>query len=128
MNFIEAMKEAKKGKKIKNSKWADAYIQIINGDIVDENYNSYLLTFHNISDIEDKWEVYKESAFKKEQTQLDAIKYKLIKNCNEKDSCSECFLSEYDFCFNNRVPNKLMLNDWNKKEIIDAYKILKEGE
>lgn len=129
MNFIEALQELVKGKKIRKRCWdKEQYLQIVDdiGYIKDEDNDIPTpIRIYNLDDLRaDNWELYKECCLK-EQTNLESIKFKMVRYCIETPDCQAC--SIHDDCSKKEVLYESMLDDWTKKEIIDAYKKLKKN-
>ena len=58
---------------------------------------------------------------------LDAIKFNVIRYCDSNLNCSNrCFIK--DLCDKYHAPNIHYLDDWNEKDIKEAYEILKVAE
>lgn len=131
MNFIEAMESLKSGEKIRNSNWTkDNYIELGDDGFFIKNKREYkCIWLAGIKDLDDdNWEIYKPKISDKEQWNLDAMKFRIINACrNNVADCYCCPMYE-NICENKSEPNKGYFDDWAKKEIIEAYKLLKEVE
>ena len=80
MKAWEAMKLLEEGKKLRDKNWKEGrYIYLdVDGDIIDESNNQYLVA--NISDISKEWEIYNE---KEEDSRKEVEDKKLKQVCNE---------------------------------------------
>ena len=58
---------------------------------------------------------------------LDSMKFKIVRYCNSNSKCEDrCFIR--DLCEEYHAPNIHYLDDWNEKDIKEAYEILKVAE
>ena len=58
---------------------------------------------------------------------LDAMKFNVLRYCNSNSLCADrCFIK--DICEEYQAPNIHYLDDWNEKDIKEAYEILKVAE
>ena len=85
-----------------------------------------------IEDAMSDWEVVKEKPSKQTQYKIDSMKFQIVRHCkNTECSNSECEL--YRKCIDKvqvddgYSPKVNLLDDWNLKEIVEAYHILKEA-
>lgn len=134
MNLIEALQELANGKKIRKRCWnKEQYLTIDKDGLFDDglNFLTPSISIDSLCDIKmDYWEIYKPKISDKEQWNLDAIKFRIINACSDNIFCQCCPIEKR--CASKSVfkdsPKDGYLIDWTKKEIIEAYKLLKEVE
>ena len=96
------------------------------------------LTYFTLDDILSDWEVVKEKPSKETQYKIDSMKFQIVRHCKNGVCGSSCELDgtycELDTMCRNKIesgvghsPKNNMLDDWNLKEIVEAYHILKKA-
>lgn len=135
MNIVEALKIAKEqGKKVRPVAETDVCLVYIKSrdkfDMRNIETNKYVNTFDGatIKGIFADWEVVPDKKSKQTQYKIDSMKFQIVRYCDENADYEDC----YD-CKIRRVcrakpyqPIRMLLDDWNLKEIVEAYHILKE--
>lgn len=134
MNIAEALKIAKEqGKKVRPIGAKYQYVMYKNrkGFIKKDMATDKMICFYwkvAIEDAMSDWEVIKEKPSKQTQYKIGSMKFQIVRYCDENADYEDC----YD-CKIRRVcrakpyqPIRTLLDDWNLKEIVEAYHILKE--
>lgn len=137
MNLIEALKELKEGKKIKNKYWTEGkYIEEDGSFYFDENEEEFTFDVGGYNDLySDKWMLYisEEEILIKKGKLFDIAKY-----C-ENNSCVDCILREEDECDGGCVmlgnyrrlnmmllDDTFLLDDWTDDKTDRLYKLIQE--
>lgn len=135
MNIVEALKLAKEqGKKVRPKGRDDWVIEYKDGTFL-QNYetsdNPYLFCYALAEDILGDWEIVREKPSKETQYKIDSMKFQIVRHCKNRYSCLGCKLEEncgidgYMSC--NYAPKNNLLDNWSLKDIIEAYRNLKEA-
>lgn len=136
MNIVEAFKIAKEqGKKVRlkgQDCWSIEYKDGMFLQYYKTSKNSYIYRNVVTEDVLEDWEVVEEKPNKQTQYKIDSMKFQIVRYCNN----TECYNCEHELrrkctdkiqvdggCY----PSGNMLDDWNLKEIVEAYHILKEA-
>ena len=133
MNIVEALKIAKEqGKKVRPVGRGCQVIKYKNGSFFKYykiSNGSYVYCWVPTEDVLADWEVIKEKPSKETQHKIDSMKFQIVRYCDKNADYEDC----YD-CKIRRVcrakpyqPIRTLLDDWNLKEIVEAYHILKEA-
>ena len=133
MNIVEALKIAKEqGKKVRPKNQNTWFIKYENGKFM--QYNTYfkrcdMYCYVTTGYILEDWEVVKEKPSKETQYKIDSMKFQIVRYCDENadyDGCYDCKIKRV--CHTKQYnPLIKILDDWNLKEIVEAYHILKKA-
>lgn len=139
MNIVEAFKIAKEqGKKVRpvGAEWFVKYIEDVDEyyRIWGNNNFDWLVIDNALED----WEVVEEKPNKQTQYKIDSMKFQIVRYCKNGICGIGCELDntycELDTICQNKVesgdgysPKVNLLDDWNLKEIVEAYHILKKA-
>lgn len=142
MNIVEALNIAKEqGKKVK-LKGQDCWsVEYKDGMFLQyyKNSDAPYIYWHSVTeDVLADWEVVWEKPSKQTQYKIDSMKFQIIRYCKNGVCGSSCELDgtycELDTMCRNKIesgvghsPKNNMLDDWNLKEIVEAYHILKKA-
>ncbi|MEE0247402.1 hypothetical protein [Peptacetobacter hiranonis] len=135
MNIIEALKIAKEqGKKVRPvGETAVCLVYIKSRDKFDmRNIETgrYVNTFDGatIKGIFADWEVVPDKKSKEIQYKIDSMKFQIVRYCDENKDCDDCYDCKIRCVCRAKPyqPIRTLLDDWNLKEIVEAYHILKE--
>lgn len=130
MNIVEALKIAKEqGKKVRpvGAEWFVKYIEDVDEHyrIWGNNHFDWLVIDNALED----WEVVPDKKSKEIQYKIDSMKFKIVRYCDENadyDDCYDCKIRR--ICHTKPYsPLRMLLDDWSLKDIVEAYRILKEA-